>query len=713
VRRRSSSAAGRETKVARLTRELKEARGQQAATANALKVISRSAFDLDVVLAILSKSAAELCDASQCVIFMREGEVFRGRSKFGSPPEYVKFLEEHPVKPGMGVTGRVALTGAVAHIPDVLADPSYNFPGAPQAGRFRAALGVPLLREGKIEGVFALSRPDPKPFTDHQIELVESFADQAVIAIENTRLLNELTADLTEALEQQTATSEVLQVISSSPGDLDPVFATMLENAARICDAKFGNIYRSDADGLHLSATYNTPPAFAEARRRSPFRPDPKAPFARMLASKAAVHVADAAAEQAYIERNPAIVSAVELGGARTVVLVPMLRENELIGAFALFRQEVRPFTDKQIALVQNFAAQAVIAVENTRLLTELRQRTADLTEALEQQTATSEVLQVISSSPGDLQPVFATMLENAVRVCDAKFGEIYRWEDDALHLLATHKTPPAFVEELRGLPYLRPSAIALRMVAAKSVVHISDLAAEQAYIERSNPVFVAAVELGGVRTILLVPMLRENELIGAFVLCRQEVRPFTDTQIALVQNFADQAVIAIENVRLLIELRQRTADLSESLQQQTATADVLKVISRSTFDLQSVLDTLVESAARLCEVEMAAIARQSGDTFDRLRVTVFPRNTTNTWREILRFLRAVAPSLAVWCSKAGLCKLSMFKWTRNMNSKKRQKLAACTPCLASRSCERAVRLASWCFNGAPWRHSLTNRSSC
>ena len=263
-----------------------------------------------------------------------------------------------------------------------------------------------------------------------------------------------LTRELNEAREQQTATSEVLEVISSFPGDLQPVFAAMLENAVRICDATFGNIYRWDGETLHMVATQNTPPAFAEARRRLPAR----YPYMHgMVETKTVAHVADLAASEDYAERDPGAVAAVELGGVRTFLAVPMLKENELIGSFSLYRQEVRPFTDKQIALVTNFAAQAVIAIENARLLNELRQRTTDLTErtadlseALDQQTATSEVLQVISSSPGDLQPVFATMLEKAVRICDAKFGTLYLYEEGGLRLIAAHDVPAAF-EEVRG----------------------------------------------------------------------------------------------------------------------------------------------------------------------------------------------------------------------------------------------------------------------
>jgi GAF domain-containing protein len=364
-----------------------------------------------------------------------------------------------------------------------------------------------------------------------------------------------LTRERDEALEQLTATSEVLQVISSFPDNLLPVFEAILEKAVHICDAKFGYIYRGDGDAFDLVATYNVPPAFASARRGLRIRPKPGMPLMRMLATKATVHVADVAAEPMYTEeRDPAHVAAVELGGVRTLLAVPMLKESELIGAFAIYRQEVRPFTDKQIALVSNFAAQAVIAIENTRLLNELR-------ESLQQQTATADVLRVISSSPGDLQPVFEAMLENAVRICDAKFGNIYRWDGEVLRILASLNTPPALAEARRHSA-VRPTSQVRRMVET----HVADLAADPGYIERRFPAIVDAVELGGVRTFLTVPMVKENELVGSFSLYRQEVRPFTDKQIALVTNFAAQAVIAIENARLLNELRQRTDELSRSV---------------------------------------------------------------------------------------------------------------------------------------------------
>jgi len=403
--------------------------------------------------------------------------------------------------------------------------------------------------------------------------LLKNFAAQAVIAIENARLLNELrqrTTDLSESLEQQTATSEVLRVMSSSPSELGPVFEIMLANATRLCDANFGLLLLYEGDWrFRVVAIINAPAVFAELRLREPiFEVSPETGLGRAVATKDVIHIADYAEEAIYKEqRHPAAVALGELGGARTFLVVPMLKDKEIAGAIAIYRQQVRPFTDKQIELVKNFAAQAVIAIENARLLNELRQRTTDLGEALEQQTATSEVLRVISSSPGELEPVFQTMLENAVRICEAKSGNLFGFEGNAFYLRADCGTPSTFAEFARQPRIWGRGTVLGQITRRKQAVHIIDIQADDTYANQ-DPGRMMAVNVTGARTVLGVPMLRENELIGAFVIFRQEVRAFTDKQIELVKNFAAQAVIAIENTRLLNELRERTEEVLKLNQQ-------------------------------------------------------------------------------------------------------------------------------------------------
>ena len=416
-----------------------------------------------------------------------------------------------------------------------------------------------------------------------------------------------LTRELAEGREQQTATSEVLQVISSSPGDLQPVFATMLEKAVRICDAKFGALYIHEQGKFRLVAEHDVP-EFFKVRGSDPFEPAPGGLLDVTMRTKRTVHEADLAATRSFADSRPRMVEATELAKVRTIVAVPMLREDDLVGVFGVFRREVFPFSDKQIALLQNFAAQAVIAIENARLLKELRQRTDDLTESLEQQTATAEVLQVISSSPGDLEPVFAKMLENAVHICDASFGSIYRWEADAFQLVARHNPPPAYAESPKPSDYHPDERTPLgRLFKTKQAIHVTDLSVDPSYVEQPAPEIAAVVEVAGVRTVLAVPMMRESELIGAFILFRQEVRPFTDKQIELVQNFAAQAVIAIENARLLTELHHRTDELGRSVGELRALGEVSQAVN-STLELETVLSTIVAKAAQLSSTEAGAI---------------------------------------------------------------------------------------------------------
>jgi GAF domain-containing protein len=530
-----------------LEKKLAEALEQQKATAEILRIISTSPTELQSVLEVVARSAAHFCKADDVTIFELDGQELRATAHWGPIPQVIGL--RIPC-----VRGHVAARTILERKPIQVLDLQAEIEEFPEGSAFakrlghRTTVGMPLLREAEAVGTIVLRRAVVDPFTDKQIALLKTFANQAVIAIENTRLLNELrqrTDDLSEALEQQTATSDVLQVISSSPGELQPVFKAMLESATRICEAKFGSMYLREGDAFRIVAMHNAPPAFAEARRLQPLvRPAPGTGLYRVASTKQVVHIVDIRAEQPYLEREPSAITMVERAGARTLLVVPMLKDDELIGNINIYRQEVRPFTDKQIELVKNFAAQAVIAIENTRLLKELRQRTDDLSEALEQQTATSEVLSVISSSPGDLQPVFQTMLANAVRLCDAKFGTMFRF-DGAFFPAAMVNAPSAYAEFMhRRGAFQAPSGTILdRLVRTREVTHIAD--------DATAPNPSSPARLGGARSTIAVPMFKDDELIGAVVIYRQEVRPFTDKQMALVTNFAKQAVIAIENTRL------------------------------------------------------------------------------------------------------------------------------------------------------------------
>ncbi|WP_033057206.1 GAF domain-containing protein [Sinorhizobium arboris] len=598
-----------DNEAAFLKRELFDAIERQSATSEILRVISASTQDAQPVFHAIAANAARLCAAEFCFVFRFEGERLHPVAYHGISPEGIEAVRaKFPQHPSKGnVTGRAFISGAIEQIPDVFADPDYQMLSLASIVSYRSAIGVPLMLKGRPIGSIAVTRREVGYFPDRQIELLRTFADQAVIAIENVRLFEEArlrNRDLTESLEQQTATGEILRVISTSPTDAQPVFDTIAQSAARLCGAQFCHVFRYDGQQLHFVAYHRLEPEGVEAvRSLFPAPPDRGSAAGRSILSGSVEQIPDRVLDADYKAHTTLEVKSANY---RSLVGVPIMRKEKPIGSIVVARTQPGVFPDRHVELLRTFAEQAAIAIENVRLFTDLEKRNLELRDSLQQQTATADVLKVISRSAFDLQAVLDTLVESAVRLCEAYDAAIFLKDGgDRLCLHAHHGPIPI---DFTGWPISRDWVTGRAVVDGKPV-HVPDLTAAPLEFPDGQSM---AVRLGH-RTILAAPLLRQQEAIGGLVIRRTEVKPFTEKQIDLLQTFADQAVIAIENVRLFDEVKARTADLAEALEQQTATADVLKVISRSAFDLQAVLDTLVTSAARLCEADMATMTRPMG----------------------------------------------------------------------------------------------------
>src|SRR5215831_17137443 len=605
-------------KAARLGGALTESREHQAATAEVLRAISQAQTDAQPVFEVIADSTIRLFKAWSVSVFRYEAGLIRLAATRGGLPGSDRSFTEHLGEPRPPSEdrpeGRAVLSRLVQHVVDASSDPGWSagFRTDSRLRGFGSLLVVPMLRGNQVQGAIGVSRERSGGFAPHEIALLQTFADQAVIAVENARLLTELqtrNAELTEALEQQTATSDILKVISSSPTDVQPVFDAIVRSAVRLCGGRHGTLYRRYANMVDCVAQHNVLPDVQELLRRAFPRPvtvGTSPHFHRALLEGTVESISDIDTDADLSERVRDVYRRHDM---RSVVMVPLRGQREILGVLVVGHSDVAAFSDSHMLLLQTFAEQAVIAIENVRLFTELEARNSELRISLEQQTATSELLKVIGRSNFDLQPVFDTLAENAVRLCEAERALIYRFDGQVLRFAASHNMSRELQAFIESTPTITPSRAggASRAALERRTIHIHDVRADAEYTWGGGLVEPT-------RTVLAVPMLRADELLGVVLIYRHEVRPFTDSQIALVETFADQAAIAIENARLLTELQAKNASLTESLEQQTATSEILRVISSSPTDVQPVFDTIARSALRLCGGFTSGVYRFDGE---------------------------------------------------------------------------------------------------